>query len=76
MDLVSSYFRILNKYHDDADSTVTEKPSLPGYWDNRDEGCELLTPYPLATSPTYWTSIGRLRSYGFSRVEDLKPIWL
>ncbi len=36
-----SHFRLLDKYHDDADSTVTEKPSPPGYWGNRDDGYEL-----------------------------------
>ncbi|WP_458210477.1 RNA-guided endonuclease TnpB family protein [Haladaptatus sp. NG-SE-30] len=35
-----SHFRLLDKYHD-ADSTVTEKPSPPGYWGNRDDGYEL-----------------------------------
>lgn len=36
-----SHFRLLDTYHDDSDSTVTEKPSPPGYWGNRDEGYEL-----------------------------------
>ncbi len=36
-----SHFRLLEQYHNDADSSVTEKPSPPGYWGNRDEGSEL-----------------------------------
>jgi Probable transposase. len=36
-----SHFRLLEQYHNDADSSVTEKPSPPGYWGNRDEGYEL-----------------------------------
>jgi putative transposase len=36
-----SHFRILEKYHDDTDRSVTEKPEPPGYWGNRDEGYEL-----------------------------------
>ena len=36
-----SFFRLLDKYHDDMDSAVTEKPSPPGYWGNRDDGYEL-----------------------------------
>ena len=36
-----SHFRILGKYHDESDSTVTEKPEPPGYWGSRDHGYEL-----------------------------------
>jgi len=36
-----SHFRLLDKYHDDSDSTVTEKPEPPGYWGNRNDGYEL-----------------------------------
>lgn len=36
-----SHFRLLDKYHDHSDATVTEKPSPPGYWGNRDDGYEL-----------------------------------
>ncbi|ELY93723.1 transposase [Natrialba taiwanensis] len=36
-----SHFHLLEKYHDDSDPTVTEKPSPPGYWGNRDDGYEL-----------------------------------
>lgn len=36
-----SHFRLLDKYHDNSDSTVTEKPEPPGYWGNRDDGYEL-----------------------------------
>jgi putative transposase len=32
---------LLDKYNDDADPTVTEKPSPPGYWGNREDGYEL-----------------------------------
>lgn len=40
-DAWRSHFRLLEKYHDDADSTVTEKPAPPGYWGNRNDGYEL-----------------------------------
>ena len=36
-----SHFRLLDQYHDDSNPAVTEKPSPPGYWGNRDEGYEL-----------------------------------
>jgi putative transposase len=36
-----SHFRLLDQYHDESDPTVTEKPSPPGYWGNRDEGYAL-----------------------------------
>ena len=36
-----SFFRLLSKYRDDGDSTVTEKPRPPGYWGNRNDGYEL-----------------------------------
>ena len=36
-----SHFRLLEKYHDESDPTVIEKPSTPGYWGNREEGYEL-----------------------------------
>jgi putative transposase len=36
-----SHFRLLEKYHDDTDPSVTEKPDPPGYWGNRNEGYEL-----------------------------------
>jgi len=36
-----SHFRLLDKYHDQSDSTVTEKPEPPGYWGNRNDGYEL-----------------------------------
>ena len=40
-DAWRSHFRLLEAYHDDADSTVTEKPSPPGYWGTREDGYEL-----------------------------------
>jgi putative transposase len=36
-----SFFTLLEKYHDDADPSVTEKPNPPGYWGIRDDGYEL-----------------------------------
>ena len=36
-----SHFRLLDQYHDDSNTAVTEKPSPPGYWGNRKEGYEL-----------------------------------
>ena len=36
-----SFFRLLEKYHDDGNPTVTEKPSPPSYWGNRDDGYDL-----------------------------------
>ncbi len=36
-----SHFTLLEKYHDDSNPAVTDKPSPPGYWGNRDEGYEL-----------------------------------
>jgi putative transposase len=35
-----SHFHLLDKYHGE-DSSVTEKPSPPGYWGNRDDGYKL-----------------------------------
>ena len=35
-----SFFELLGTYHSDNPS-VTEKPSPPGYWGNRDEGDDL-----------------------------------
>lgn len=35
-----SFFRLLDTYHSN-DPSVTEKPSPPGYWGNRDEGYDL-----------------------------------
>ncbi|MFB6157067.1 MAG: RNA-guided endonuclease TnpB family protein, partial [Haloferacaceae archaeon] len=35
-----AFFRLLDQYHSD-DPSVTEKPSPPGYWGNRDDGYEL-----------------------------------
>ena len=35
-----SHFQLLDKYHSD-DPSVTEKPSPPGYWGNRDDGYKL-----------------------------------
>jgi putative transposase len=35
-----SFFRLLDKYHGD-DPSVTEKPSPPGYWGNRNDGYDL-----------------------------------
>ena len=36
-----SHFRLLEQYHDDSNTAVTEKPSPPGYWGSRNEGYEL-----------------------------------
>ncbi|MDR5656962.1 transposase [Halodesulfurarchaeum sp. HSR-GB] len=36
-----SHFKLLSLYRDESEQTVTEKPSPPGYWGNRDEGYEL-----------------------------------
>ena len=35
-----SFFRLLDTYHSE-DPSVTEKPSPPGYWGNRDKGYDL-----------------------------------
>lgn len=34
------FFRTLDKYNDPDDESVTEKPSPPGFWGNRDNGYE------------------------------------
>ena len=39
-DAWRSHFRLLDRYYEES-STVTEKPSPPGYWGNRHEGYEL-----------------------------------
>ena len=36
-----SHFELLSQYRDSSNQTVTEKPSPPGYWGNRDDGYEL-----------------------------------
>lgn len=36
-----SFFSLLDKYQNESDAKVTEKPSPPGYWGNRDEGYKL-----------------------------------
>ncbi|MFC7208992.1 transposase [Natronoarchaeum sp. GCM10025321] len=36
-----SHFDLLDKHSDDSDSSVTEKPSPPGYWGSREDGYEL-----------------------------------
>jgi len=36
-----SHFELLSLYRDESNPSVTEKPSPPGYWGNRDEGYDL-----------------------------------
>jgi len=36
-----SHFELLSLYHNESNQTVTEKPSPPGYWGNRDDGYDL-----------------------------------
>jgi len=36
-----SHFELLSLYRDESNQAVTEKPSPPGYWGNRDDGHEL-----------------------------------
>jgi putative transposase len=36
-----SHFELLSLYREESNQTVTEKPSPPGYWGNRDDGYEL-----------------------------------
>ena len=38
-----SFFELLDKYNDPGSQSITEKPSVPGYWGSRSEG------YPLRT---------------------------
>lgn len=40
-DAWRSHFELLSLYRDESNQTVTEKPSPPGYWGNRDDGYEL-----------------------------------
>ncbi|PSP52070.1 transposase [Halobacteriales archaeon QH_1_68_42] len=40
-DAWRSHFELLSQYRDESNQTVTEKPSPPGYWGNRDDGYEL-----------------------------------
>ena len=54
-----SFFRLLSKYRDDGDSTVTEKPSPPGYWGTRDDGYELRG---LVRNDLYTVDWGETRS--------------
>ncbi|WP_248516909.1 transposase [Salinarchaeum laminariae] len=42
-DAWESFFELLEDYHDPENQSVTEKPSVPGYWGSRSEG------YPLRT---------------------------
>lgn len=35
-----AFFRVLDKYHDPDDESVTVKPEPPGFWGNRDDGYE------------------------------------
>lgn len=42
-DSWESFFELLDKYHDSENDSVTEKPSVPGYWGSRADG------YPLRT---------------------------
>lgn len=42
-DAWESFFKLLDNYHDPDNQSVTEKPSVPGYWGSRSEG------YPLRT---------------------------
>lgn len=42
-DAWESFFELLDTYHDPENQSVTEKPSVPGYWGSRSEG------YPLRT---------------------------
>lgn len=42
-DAWESFFEVLDTFHDPEDRSVTEKPSVPGYWGSRSEG------YPLRT---------------------------
>ncbi|AXR83309.1 RNA-guided endonuclease TnpB family protein [Natrarchaeobaculum sulfurireducens] len=36
-----SHFQLLDKYYDDSNTALTDKPSPPGYWGNCDDGYEL-----------------------------------
>ena len=36
-----SHFELLSLYRDETNQTVTEKPSPPGYWGNRNDGYDL-----------------------------------
>nr|WP_276278619.1 transposase [Halomicroarcula sp. SYNS111] len=36
-----SHFELLSLYRDESNQTVTERPSPPGYWGNREDGYEL-----------------------------------
>jgi len=36
-----SHFELLSRYHDESHPSVTNKPSPPGYWGNRDDGYDL-----------------------------------
>jgi putative transposase len=40
-DAWRSHFELLSHYRDESNQAVTEKPSPPGYWGNRDDGYEL-----------------------------------
>lgn len=42
-DSWAAFFRLLDKFNDPENQSVTEKPSVPGYWGNRSDG------YPLRT---------------------------
>jgi putative transposase len=54
-----SHFRLLDRYHDDTDSAVTEKPAPPGHWGNREDGHEL---HGLVRNDLYTIDWGEQRS--------------
>jgi len=54
-----SHFELLSMYHDESHPSVTDKPSPPGYWGNRDDGYEL---HGLVRNDLYTFDWGERRS--------------
>lgn len=64
------FFENKKKYHDDSDTSITDNPTPPGFWGNRDDGRKLHTVIRNTSYTVEWGERSRLEILVGSKLKD------
>jgi len=64
------FFKNKKKYHDDSDTSITDHPTPPGFWGNKDDGRKLHTVIRNTSYTVEWGDRSRLEILVGSELKD------
>jgi len=64
------FFENTKKYHDDSDTSITDHPTPPGFWGNKDDGRKLHTVIRNTSYTVEWGDRSRLEILVGSELKD------